>query len=112
MIPSEPRYRFLRVLEYIGTVERLTEARERRQVKGTAHFGKDLSIFEGVLGDACSPVTGQIRLRLCQMIVRADEEMPINPSMYTPDFIKGYEEACQELLALIEFNPTLEKSHV
>lgn len=98
-------YRFLRVLEYVGTVERLMEARERRQVKGTQHFGKDLTVYEGLLGDACSPVTGQIRLKLCQMIVKVEEEMDANHVEYRA----GYNDACQELMALIEFKPTLEK---
>lgn len=107
---AEQTYRFLRVLEYIGTAERLMEARERRGVKGVLHCGHGLSIYEGILGEAYSPATGQVRIKLCQMIVKAADEMPQEPSTYTPDYIAGYEAACQELMAFIEFKPTLEKN--
>jgi len=103
------KYRFLRVLEYIGSAERLAEAKECRAVKGTQHFDKDLTIYEGILGDAASPVTGQMRLKLLQMIVKAADEMPLSPGQYTPDYREGYEAACQELLAMIEFTPSEEQ---
>lgn len=105
------RFRFLRVLEYVGTAERLTEARERRAVKGTQHFGKDLSIYEGLVGDAAQPVVGQMRLKLCEMIVKLEEEMRTNPAVFPADYCEGYEAACQELFALIEFKPDLEKDN-
>ena len=105
---AEPQtYRFLRVLEYIGTAERLMEARERRGVKGVQRCGAGLTIYEGILGEAYSPATGQVRLKLCQMIVAADEVLPQSNS---PDYCEGYLAACQELMALIEFQPVLEKN--
>lgn len=99
-------YNFIRVLQYVGTVERIAEARERRQVKGTQHFGKGLSVYEGILGDAAVPLTGQVRLKLCQMIVKADGGMDYQPEAYRA----GYADACQELLAMLEFQPALEKN--
>lgn len=103
---AEPTYNFIRILQYVGTVGRIAEARERRQVKGTQHFGPGLSIYEGILGDAAVPLTGQVRLKLCQMIVKGSEGMEQAPA----DYRAGYIEACQELLAMLEFQPKLEKN--
>lgn len=103
-------YRFLRVLEYVGTVERLNEARERRGVKGTQHFGGNLTIYEGILGDGFAPMHNQVRKKLCEMLVRAADELPLEPHVYTEDYRTGYQAACQELLALIEFRPTNEQA--
>ena len=50
MAEPEKIYRFLRVLEYMGTAERIKESRERRSVKGTIRI-KDLVINEAILGD-------------------------------------------------------------
>lgn len=66
-------FRFLRVLEYVGTREALELARERRQVKGTHAFTKDCKIFEGILGDFDQPIIGQLKLWCMQQIVAADE---------------------------------------
>jgi hypothetical protein len=96
---AEPTiYRFLRVLEYVGTEERLREARERRQVKGTQSFGPGLKIYEGLVGDADQPVIGQIKLWAMQQIVAADEGhlYPDDDSMRD-----GFVNAMQELLELI-----------
>lgn len=104
---ADPRtYNFLRVLQYVGTAERLLEARERRTIKGTQHFGPGLTIYEGLLGDGAVPLTGQVRLKICQMIVAVEESMEDKHV----EFRAGYEAACQELLALIEFKPALEKN--
>lgn len=108
MADAPPRYRFLRVLEYVGTLERVNEARERRAVKGTAHFGPNLAIFEGILGDAASPVVGQMRLKVCQMIVAADEA-PANKE--SAEYHRGWTEACQEMLALIDLKPDTEPAN-
>ena len=91
-------YRFLRVLEYVGTEERLREARERRQVKGTQAFGPGLKIFEGLVGDADQPVIGQIKLWALQQIVEADEAR-----LYPDDELmrNGYVNALADLLRLI-----------
>ena len=104
---AELTYTFTRVLQYVGSAARLQEARERRQVKGTTRFGKGLSIYEGILGDTAVPLTGQIRLKLCEMIVKADDELPF---AHDRQYCTGYAEACQELLALIEFQPVVEKN--
>lgn len=106
MADAPQTYNFLRVLQYVGTAERLMEARERRVVKGTQRFGQGLTIYEGVLGDTAVPLTGQVRLKLCQMIVAVDESMDDKHV----EFRAGYEAACQELLAMLEFKPTLEKN--
>ena len=91
-------YRFLRVLEYVGTEDRLREARERRQVKGTQAFGPGLKIYEGLVGDADQPVIGQIKLWAVKQIVEADEGRlyPDDDSMRD-----GYVNAIEELLHLI-----------
>jgi hypothetical protein len=106
---AEPTiYRFLRVLEYVGTEERLREARERRQVKGTQAFGPGLKIYEGLVGDADQPVIGQIKLWAMQQIVGADEGRlyPDDDSMRD-----GYLSAIQDLLELITPPATKEPSN-
>ena len=89
--------RFLRVLEYVGTREDLTEARERRQVKGTSNFNARVKIFEGILGDADQPIIGQLKLWCCQQIVAAaDGRLYAEKS----EFRDGYVKAIQDVLRL------------
>ena len=102
MADLKPVYRFLRVLEYVGSQERLVEARERRSVKGTHHAGKDLTIFEGILGDAASPATQQVQLEICRMIVDAADNKLDDA---TPEFLVGWDAACQRLCKFLDFNP-------
>ena len=95
---TEPTiFRFLRVLEYVGTREALDRARENRQVKGTAAFNKDLKIFEGILGDADQPIVGQLKLWCLQQIVKASEG-----NLYPDDdsMRDGYVNAMQDILRL------------
>lgn len=71
---TEPTiFRFLRVLEYVGTREALDLAREHRQVKGAHAFSKDCKIFEAIPGDTDQPTVGQLKLWCLQQIVAADE---------------------------------------
>lgn len=88
-------FRFLRVLEYVGTREALDLARNHRQVKGTHSFTKDLKIFEAILGDADQPIIGQLKLWCMQQIVAASEGdlYPDDDSMRD-----GYVNAVQDIL--------------
>lgn len=95
---TEPTtFRFLRVLEYVGTREALELARERRQVKGTHSFTKDLKIFEAILGDADQPIIGQLKLWCLQQIVKASEG-----NLYPDDdsMRDGYVNAMNDVLQL------------
>lgn len=90
-------YRFLRILEYVGTREALDLAREHRQVKGTHAFNKDCKIYEGIAGSTDQPVIGQLTLWCLQRIVAADkgELYPDDDSMRD-----GYLAAINEILRL------------
>ena len=90
-------FRFLRVLEYVGTREALDLARTRRQVKGTHAFTKDCKIFEGILGDADQPIIGQLKLWCMEQIVLAD-----SGELFPDDYSKRdcYIEAVQDILRL------------
>lgn len=90
-------FRFLRVLEYVGTREALDLAREWRQVKGTHSFTKDCKIFEGILGDSDQPIIGQLKLWCMQQIVAADEG-----NLYPDDdsMRDGYTNAVNDILRL------------
>lgn len=56
---GERLYRFLRVLEYVGTRKEIDIQLERRSVKGRSPYGWQaggLVIYEAVLGDVPQPV--------------------------------------------------------
>lgn len=97
MADTPTTFRFLRVLEYVGTREALELARERRQVKGTHSFTKDCKIFEAILGDADQPIIGQLKLWCMQQIVAASEG-----SLYPDDdsMRDGYVNAMNDVLQL------------
>jgi hypothetical protein len=90
-------FRFLRVLEYVGTREALDLARERRQVKGVHAFTKDCKIFEAIPGDADQPIIGQLKIWCLQQVVKASEG-----SLYPDDdsMRDGYVNAVHEVLQL------------
>ncbi len=91
-------FRFLRVLEYVGTRERLDQARETRGVKGMQDCGSGLKIYEAILGVVDQPMTGQVTRWALQNIVDAADGklLPDNEPMR-----KGYTQAMQDLLAFI-----------
>lgn len=66
-------YRFLRVLEYVGTREGLDLARNFRQVKGTHSFDGEVKIYEGILGETSQPIIGQLKIWCLQQIAEAAE---------------------------------------
>ena len=104
---SNPQiYRFLRVLEYFGTLERLEDARSRRGVKGTFRTA-GLTIHEGIVGDSIQPVYGQLKIWLLQQIVAVDEG-----HVFPDDTSKreGYLFAIQEVLDKISFEPKQENT--
>jgi hypothetical protein len=90
-------FRFLRVLEYVGTREALDSARKNRGVKGSRDAGPSLKIFEGIVGDSDQPVVGQLKKWCCeQLVAAADGELfPDNDSMRD-----GYVDAVREVLRL------------
>lgn len=92
-------FRYLRVIEYVGTRERLQESIERRAVKGTTHFGPGLTIYEGIVGEGVQPMTGQVKLWACKQIVAADEgKLPFECDAAR----NGYLNAINDLLVLLE----------
>lgn len=90
--------RFLRVLEYVGTREALTLARERRTIKGTFTGGPNLKIFEGIIGDADQPIIGQLKIWCCQQIVAAADGELLPDEEIRRD---GYIEAVQDILRVM-----------
>lgn len=90
-------FRFLRVLEYVGTREALDLARNHRQVKGTNAFTKDCKIFEGILGDSDQPIIGQLKIWCCQQIVAAADGELLPDEEARRD---GYIQALQDVLRL------------
>jgi hypothetical protein len=90
-------FRFLRVLEYVGTREALDAARQHRSVKGSKEWSKDCKIFEAILGDADQPIIGQLKLWCMQQIVKAAEG-----NLYPDDdsMRDGYVNAMNDVLRL------------
>lgn len=90
-------FRFLRVLEYVGTREALDAARVMRYCKGVIQPHADLKIFEGILGDADQPIIGQLKLWCMEQIILAD-----SGELFPDDYSKrdGYIEAVQDILRL------------
>lgn len=95
---TEPTtFRFLRVLEYVGTREALDTARTMRYCKGVVQPHVDLKIFEGILGDSDQPIIGQLKLWCLQQIVAA-----VDGDLFGGDNERrdGYVEAIQDVLRL------------
>lgn len=90
-------FRFLRVLEYVGTREALDRARAMRYCKGVIQPHADLKIFEAILGDADQPIIGQLKLWCLQQIVKASEG-----NLYPDDdsMRDGYVNAMNDVLCL------------
>jgi len=72
------KYRFLRVLEYVGTREALDRAREARFVKGCSPAGLHggLRIFEAILGETSQPLEGQFKKKLMEMVIAHNDAEP------------------------------------
>lgn len=88
-------YRFLRVLEYVGTREGLDRARNFRQVKGAHSFDGEVKIYEAILGEADQPIIGQLKIWCLQQIVAATEgKLHPDDELYRG----GYVEAVQDML--------------
>lgn len=101
---AEQLFRFLRVLEYVGTRDALQDHLERRSVKGVAPFqsGAKVRIFEGVLGEGAQPLTNQVQLYLMQQIAKAADSK-LYPD--NDDMRDGYINACQDILQFIGYQP-------